>query len=66
MGRKKREIRYIVDDNGRKTHVILSINAFNEIVDNFEKLVNIIESNEDKFLIDGDVVRKIKDDKLNL
>jgi hypothetical protein len=63
MGKKKRDVRYIVDDNGRKTHVILSINAFKEIMEDLENLMNIIERREDGHQIDGDVVRIIKDDK---
>ncbi|KUG25390.1 hypothetical protein ASZ90_004782 [hydrocarbon metagenome] len=62
--RKKQKVRYITDKEGNKKEVILSINDYNQLLEDIEDLV-IAAAREKDILIDHDkVLEQLRKDGL--
>ncbi|MDA3958004.1 hypothetical protein [Oceanispirochaeta sp.] len=56
--------RYITDEQGRKTEVILSIEAFNQLMEDFDDLAVIAERKDEPTTSHEDFLAELKSDGL--
>jgi len=56
---------YITNDNGEKMSVILSIQEFEDILEDIEDLAIVAERNTENILSHHDFIKELKHDKYN-
>ncbi len=61
---KIKNARYIIDKNGNKKEVVLSIKEFNELLEDFEDLAIIAERKKDKVVKHSDVIKILRENAL--
>ncbi|MEW5843080.1 MAG: hypothetical protein AB1775_07435 [Bacteroidota bacterium] len=61
---KIKNARYIIDKNGNKKEVVLSIKEFNELLEDFEDLAMIAERKKDKVVKHSDVIKILRENAL--
>lgn len=61
---KQLELRYITNDSGEKTAVILSMDQFQELIDDIEDLAAVAERRDEPTIPHKDVVAELKRDGL--
>jgi PHD/YefM family antitoxin component YafN of YafNO toxin-antitoxin module len=54
--------RYVTDENGKKTAVILPIDEYEELIDDIQDLVILAERREEPPISHEEVVAKLKQD----
>ena len=55
---------YITNDNGEKTSVILSIEEYENMLEDFEDLVTVAERKDEESISSEDFYKELKEDSL--
>ncbi len=58
------KVRYIVDEKGERTAVVLPINEYKELLEDLHDLVVIAERREEPTVLFGELKKKLKKDGL--
>ncbi len=61
---KKIKPKFIIDENGEKKSVILSVTEFNELIEDIEDLAKVAERREEYTISHKDLVNQLKQDGL--
>lgn len=61
---KKIKPRYIIDENGEKKSVVLSVAEYNELIEDIEDLAKVAERREEYTISHEDLVNQLKKDGL--
>ena len=54
--------KYIIDENGKKISVILSIKEFEQIIEDYEDLIEISKRKDEKTISHKEVLKELKQD----
>ncbi|MCD4729778.1 MAG: hypothetical protein K8R74_04195 [Bacteroidales bacterium] len=61
---KKYKPKFIIDENGEKKSVVLSVTEYNELLEDIEDLAKVAERREEYTISHEELVKKLKEDGL--